>query len=84
MRWQQRLRFGIAVFGAGFSSSALLRVSYAEAAATPAAGPVRVTRDHPVARAPRARRKLRVSCATSLFRIEYDQLAAYPDGRQTP
>ena len=80
MRWQQRLRIGIALFGAVF-----LAVLYFEFRA-PAPGPrptARVERDDRTATAQSTGGDLlNLLRNVENFRLEYDRLLTYPDGRQ--
>jgi len=80
MRWQQKLRFGIAVFGIGF-----VIVLYF-AMRTPKGreqAPVTVARlDRSAAAESTSGEVRRFGVSIENFRVEYDHLATYPDGRQ--
>jgi len=79
MRWQQRLRIGVAVFGAVF-----LAVLYmAFRAPAPAKAPTaRVARDDRAATAQTTGGDLlNLLRNVENFRLEYDRLLTYPDGR---
>jgi LPS export ABC transporter protein LptC len=82
MRWQQRLRLGIAIFGAGF----LVVLYLAFRAPKPpdqAAGRPRVTREDPEASAQSTSGELlNLLRDAENFRLEYDKLFTYADGRQ--
>ena len=82
MRWQQRLRLGIAVFGAGF----LVVLYMAFRAPRPSSGPPaggRMTREDPEATAQSTSGELlNLVRDAENFRLEYDTLLTYPDGRQ--
>ena len=82
MRWQQRLRIGIALFGAAFL--VLLYLAFrAPRPAGPPAGVGRVTRDDPAATAQSTSGTLlNLLRDTENFRIDFDQHLIYPDGRQ--
>ncbi|HSP92727.1 MAG TPA: LPS export ABC transporter periplasmic protein LptC, partial [Vicinamibacterales bacterium] len=82
MRWQQRLRLGIAVFGVGF----LVVLYMAFRAPRPSGGPPgagRMTREDPEASAQSTSGELlNLVRDAENFRLEYDTLLTYPDGRQ--
>ncbi|MFO7694771.1 MAG: LPS export ABC transporter periplasmic protein LptC [Vicinamibacterales bacterium] len=82
MRWQQRMRIGIAVFGAAF----LVVLYLAFRAPGPAGGPPaagRATREDPEATAQSTSGELlNLVRDAENFRLEYDKLLTYPDGRQ--
>jgi lipopolysaccharide export system protein LptA len=82
MRWQQRLRIVIAISGAAF-----LVVLYLQFRAPgrwgPSPGPARVTREDPAASAQSTSGELlNLLRDAENFRLEYDTLLTYPDGRQ--
>jgi lipopolysaccharide export system protein LptA len=82
MRWQQRLRIGIAIFGAAFLVLLLLQFR-APRSSGPAAVPGRVTREDPAASAQSTSGELlNLLRDAENFRLEYDKLFTYPDGRQ--
>jgi lipopolysaccharide export system protein LptA len=82
MRWQQRLRIGVAIFGAAFL--ALLYLQFRAPRTTgPPSGAGRVTRDDPAATAQSTSGELlNLLRDAENFRLEYDKLFTYPDGRQ--
>ncbi len=82
MRWQQRLRIGIAVFGAAFL--ALLYLQFRSPRPPgPQAGAPGVTREDPDATAQSTSGELlNLLRDAENFRLEYDKLFTYPDGRQ--
>jgi LPS export ABC transporter protein LptC len=81
MRWQQRLRIGIAVFGAVFL--AVLYLAF-RATAPVKAPTARVARDDRAATAQSTGGDLlNLLRSVENFRLEYDRLLTYPDGRQT-
>jgi len=83
MRWPQRLRIGIAIFGAGFLILLYLQFRVPRSSGTPP-GQVRVTRDDPAASAQSTSGELlNLLRDAENFRLEYDKLLTYPDGRQT-
>jgi len=82
MRWQQRLRIGIALFGAAFLV-VLYMALRAPRPAGPPAGVGRVTREDPAASAQSTSGELlNLLRDAENFRLEYDKLFTYPDGRQ--
>ena len=82
MTWQRRLRIAIAVFGVAFL--ALLYVQFrTPRTASPARSAGRVTREDPAASAQSTSGELlNLLRDTENFRLEYDKLFTYPDGRQ--
>jgi lipopolysaccharide export system protein LptA len=82
MRWQRRLRILIAIFGAAFV--VVLYVAFrAPRPAGPPAGVGRVTREDPAATAQSTSGELlNLLRDAENFRLEYDKLFTYPDGRQ--
>lgn len=80
MRWQQRLRIGIALFGAAF----LVVLFFAFRPPKPGASPPdRTTRQDPGATAQSTGGDLlNLLREVENFRLEYDRLLTYPDGRQ--
>ena len=81
MRWQQTLRFGIAVFGVGF----VVFVFFAMRPSKPRDDGRRRRSSASIARrpprAPAARSAGSASSAEN-FRVEYEKAFTYPDGRQ--
>jgi LPS export ABC transporter protein LptC len=82
MRWQQRLRIGIVLFGAGFLVLLYLQFRAPRSSGgAPAAR--RVTREDPAASAQSTSGELlNLLRDAENFRLEYDKLFTYPDGRQ--
>ena len=82
MRWQRRLRIGIAIFGAGFVVLLVLQFRTPRSSGAPP-GTGRVTREDPSASAQSTSGELlNLLRDTENFRLEYDKLFTYPDGRQ--
>jgi LPS export ABC transporter protein LptC len=82
MRWQQRLRLGIAAFGVAFLV-VLFFAFRAPKPAAPAGAPGRVARADPSASAESTAGDLvNLLRDAENFRLEYDKLLTYPDGRQ--
>jgi LPS export ABC transporter protein LptC len=82
MRWQQRLRIGIAIFGAAFLVLLYLQFRGPRPLG-PAPRPARVTREDPAASAQSTSGELlNLLRDAENFRLEYDKLFTYPDGRQ--
>lgn len=82
MRWPQRLRIGIAVFGAAFLV-VLYMAFRAPRPGGPPAGVGRVTREDPAATAQSTSGTLlNLRRDTENYKIDFDQHLVYPDGRQ--
>ena len=82
MRWQRRLRIVIAIFGAAFLV-VLYMAFRAPGPAGPPAGAGRATREDPAATAQSTSGELlNLLRDAENFRLEYDKLLTYPDGRQ--
>ena len=81
MRWQQRARIAIAIFGAAFLVLLYLQLR-APRSSAPAA-PGRVTREDPAASAQSTSGELlNLLRDAENYRLEFDKLFTYPDGRQ--
>jgi len=82
MRWQQRLRIGIAAFGLAFLGLLFYQFRASRPAGTPGGAPG-VTREDPDATAQSTSGELlNLLRDAENFRLEYDKLFTYPDGRQ--
>jgi lipopolysaccharide export system protein LptA len=82
MRWQQRLRIGIAIFAAAFLVVLYLQFRAPRTAGTPA-GVGRVAREDPAATAQSTSGTLlNLLRDTENYKIDFDQHLVYPDGRQ--
>ena len=82
MRWPQRLRIGIAIFGAAFLVLLVLQFRTPRSPGpTPSAA--RATREDPAASAQSTSGELlNLLRDAENYRLEYDKLFTYPDGRQ--
>ena len=82
MRWQRRLRIAIALFGAVFLVVLYMAFRTARPAGPPA-GAGRATREDPAATAQSTSGELlNLLRDAENFRLEFDKLLTYPDGRQ--
>jgi len=82
MRWQQRLRIGIAIFGLGFLILLYQQFRTPKSSGAPT-GAGRAMREDPAASAQSISGELlNLLRDAENFRLEYDKLFTYPDGRQ--
>jgi LPS export ABC transporter protein LptC len=82
MTWQQRVRIGIAVFALGFVGLLYMQFRSSRPPGTQGRAPG-VTREDPDATAQSTSGELlNLLRDTENFRLEYDKLFTYPDGRQ--